>query len=128
MYPIHIENQLVAKSRICSGQNKYNILSDIETTAHCNSDTCTIPTYIALFSHMLSSYIISALISSTCMLTKFKSQIPRILEPSLTQPLCAFLLITKQDIDLGDFSCIYGEMTGKSASLREFKSDQVSVT
>ena len=59
---------------------------------------------------------------------KNKSQIPRILAPSLTQPLCAFLLITKQDIDLGDFSCIYGEMTGKSASLREFKSDQVSVT
>ena len=123
--PIHIENQLIAKSRIRSGQNKYNILSDSQDTAHCSSDTCTTK-HMGLVSHVLSSYTIGVLVAFICILKKYKSQRPRVLEFSLTQPLCAFLLMTKQDIGLGDFSCIYGEMTEISGSSREFESDQVS--
>ena len=66
---------------------------------------------IGLVSHILSSYVIHVLVAIICISKKYNLQRPRVLEFSLTQPLCAFLLITKQDIDLGDFSCIYGEMT-----------------
>ena len=83
---------------------------------------------IGLVSHIFTSYTISVLVAFICILKKYKSQRPQVLEFSLTQPLCAFLPISKQDIGLGDFSCIYGEMTEISGSLRESESDQVSVT